>query len=350
MNSNNCSSSSIDLGLESSVKLSENEGTEPGIDPNYSHDELRLMQRILSERLKMIETIQQLNESTRSKSEQESPFLKFPPTFFEAMERQNKNINGEEQFLKLRKAIRGMESVLTEKTNMPTDHTSDVSSSGELALVESKKSLWDSFFEDVWSTVDKDWPHRSIPIRTDVTTFEWERLARFVQFDVVMMDPPWQLASSNPTRGVALGYAQLSDSHIEAIPMDKIARPDSFLFLWVINAKYPTSLSLIEKWGYTFVDEITWVKHTINRRLAKSHGFYLQHAKEQCLVAVRGKPKFNRSASIPDLIFSSRRGQSQKPNELYSFIEELIPGGNFLEIFGRKNNLRSGWMTIGNEI
>ena len=28
-------------------------------------------------------------------------------------------------------------------------------------------------------------------------------------FDVIVMDPPWQLASSQPTRGVAIGYAQL---------------------------------------------------------------------------------------------------------------------------------------------
>ncbi len=28
------------------------------------------------------------------------------------------------------------------------------------------------------------------------------------------------------------------------------------------------------------VDEIVWVKMTVNRRLAKSHGYYLQHAKE----------------------------------------------------------------------
>ena len=26
------------------------------------------------------------------------------------------------------------------------------------------------------------------------------------QFDVIVMDPPWQLASATPTRGVALGY------------------------------------------------------------------------------------------------------------------------------------------------
>ena len=32
-----------------------------------------------------------------------------------------------------------------------------------------------------------------------------------------------------------------------------------------------------------------WVKMTVNRRLAKSHGYYLQHAKEVCLVGKKGK-------------------------------------------------------------
>jgi mRNA (2'-O-methyladenosine-N6-)-methyltransferase len=47
----------------------------------------------------------------------------------------------------------------------------------------------------------------------------------------------------------------------------------------VINAKYRFSCKLIEEWGYTLVDEITWVKKTINGKIAKGHGFYLQHAK-----------------------------------------------------------------------
>lgn len=32
------------------------------------------------------------------------------------------------------------------------------------------------------------------------------------------------------------------------------------------------------------IDDIAWVKSTVNRRLAKGHGFYLQHAKETCIV------------------------------------------------------------------
>jgi len=67
-------------------------------------------------------------------------------------------------------------------------------------------------------------------------------------------------------------------------------------------------------WGYKLVDSITWVKKTINGKIAKGHGFYLQHAKETCLVGVKGDlEKFAKGGVSKDVIFSERRGQSQKP-------------------------------------
>lgn len=45
---------------------------------------------------------------------------------------------------------------------------------------------------------------------------------------------------------------------------------------------------MIEKWGYQIVDEIVWVKKTVNGKIAKGHGFYLQHAKENCIIGVKG--------------------------------------------------------------
>ena len=53
-------------------------------------------------------------------------------------------------------------------------------------------------------------PPHCIPIHANVTTYDWSRLVASTQFDVIMMDPPWQLATANPTRGVALGYSQVS--------------------------------------------------------------------------------------------------------------------------------------------
>ena len=122
--------------------------------------------------------------------------------------------------------------------------------------------------------------------------------------------------------------------------------------MWVINAKYQWTLNQFKAWGYTFVDEIVWVKVTNSRRLAKSHGFYLQHAKEVCLVAKKGTddPPNLRKGVGSDIIFAGRRGQSQKPTEIYELIEELVPNGKYLEIFARKNNLRDYWVSVGNEV
>ena len=79
---------------------------------------------------------------------------------------------------------------------------------------------------------------------------------------------------------------------------------------------------------YRLVDEIVWVKMTVNRRLAKSHGYYLQHAKEVCLVGKKGSYSPGISHSVgSDIIYSERRGQSQKPEEIYQLIEELVPNG-----------------------
>jgi mRNA (2'-O-methyladenosine-N6-)-methyltransferase len=116
------------------------------------------------------------------------------------------------------------------------------------------------------------------------------------------------------------------------------------------------------------VDEVVWVKMTVNRRLFKSHGYYLQHAKEVCLVARKNpspqqqqqqqqiqqqqqpwqqqvqQQHAGRQAQFPearggffqgqcgvggDIIFSERRGQSQKPEEIYELIESLVPNGEY---------------------
>lgn len=51
-----------------------------------------------------------------------------------------------------------------------------------------------------------------------------------------------------------------------------------------------------------------------------------------------------------DVLFTYRRGQSQKPEEIYELAEKLVPNGFYLEIFARRNNLHNGWVSIGNEI
>eukprot|EP00126_Sphaerothecum_destruens_P011332 Sdes_comp20901_c0_seq2m18064 len=126
-------------------------------------------------------------------------------------------------------------------------------------------------------------PEWCVPIRANVLEFDFESLAKECQFDVIMMDPPWVLAGSAPTRGVALGYQQLPDVAIQEMRVDLLSK-NGFIFIWVINNRFSVGLEMMKNWGYQFVDSIDWVKMTCNRRMAKCHGFYLQHAKETCLI------------------------------------------------------------------
>lgn len=92
------------------------------------------------------------------------------------------------------------------------------------------------------------------------------------------------------------------------IPFHKL-QTSGYLFIWVINAKYRFAVKLFTKFGYTLVDEISWVKQTVNGKIAKGHGFYLQHAKETCLIGVKGDVrKLGRFNVKQDVIFSQRRG------------------------------------------
>lgn len=192
-------------------------------------------------------------------------------------------------------------------------------------------------------------PPQSIPIRADVCSMNFVGLTKIHgPFDAILMDPPWQLAGKQPTRGVALAYSQLSDRDIMAMPVEMLSKK-GFIFLWTINVKLPMALQMMKKWGYRYVQEVVWVKRTVNRRLAKCHGYYLQHAKETCLVGIKGNPGY-KSTTTSDVIYTERRGQSQKPRELYDMIEGLIPAGKFLEMFGRRHNQRNHWVTIGNEL
>ena len=66
------------------------------------------------------------------------------------------------------------------------------------------------------------------------------------------MDPPWQLASKAPTRGVALGYSQLPNRDIMNMKIP-LVQSDGFLFIWVINSRYKFALDMMKNWGYTLV-------------------------------------------------------------------------------------------------
>jgi mRNA (2'-O-methyladenosine-N6-)-methyltransferase len=59
-----------------------------------------------------------------------------------------------------------------------------------------------------------------------------------------------------------------------------------FCFLWVLNSQVDIGYKCLNKWGYSVVDQITWIKLK-NRKIVVSHGFYFLHSSELCLVGYK---------------------------------------------------------------
>ena len=123
----------------------------------------------------------------------------------------------------------------------------------------------------------------SRPLHVYVMAHDSKMLSSLMQFVGIMVDLPWQIATAYPTRGhacsqrpfqqdsscksddalesqqsnalrsscagVSLGYSQLTDADIVALPVPEL-QSDGFLFIWVINAKYKFTLDLFQHWGY----------------------------------------------------------------------------------------------------
>ena len=106
----------------------------------------------------------------------------------------------------------------------------------------------------------------------------------------------------------------------------------------------------LELWGYKRVEEIVWIKTNQLQRIIRTGrtGHWLNHSKEHCLVGIKGNPNINRCIDC-DVIVSEVRETSRKPDEIYSLIERMSPGGKKCELFARPHNRRAGWISLGNQ-
>lgn len=117
---------------------------------------------------------------------------------------------------------------------------------------------------------------------------------------------------------------------------------------------------LLDHWGYERVGELIWVKVGQTQRLIRTGrtGHWINHTKEHCLIGAKNAnlealsaiPDWAQVGLDSDVLVSEVRDTSRKPDEIYGIMERLAPGGKKLELFGRRHNARSGWLTVGNQL
>lgn len=188
-------------------------------------------------------------------------------------------------------------------------------------------------------------------------------LSSLGKFDVILIDPPWRVIQSRPQEAMMfsntnfkLNYNTLSYEEIMDINVGSLC-DQGFCFMWVLNSSLQFGLNLLNHWGFSYIDKITWIKKTKNDQIFAGTGYYFLHSTELLLVGVKhGSTKKNGqklqyiSKITNDILFSKVGIQSQKPNEVYEIIESMVPGARKIEIFARNHNIRKGWLSIGNRL
>jgi len=177
-------------------------------------------------------------------------------------------------------------------------------------------------------------------LNCDVRSLDMSVLGKF---NVIMMDPPWQINMSLP-------YETMDDQTMLNLDIASL-QTDGICLVWVVTRALELGRRCLARWGYRYAGDIIWLKIDQLFRLRRMGrtGHWLNHTKEHCLIGFKGKLPTHRNIDC-DVIVSQTRETSRKSEEIYGMIERLYPGARKLEIFGRQHNTRPGWLTLGNQL
>jgi len=59
------------------------------------------------------------------------------------------------------------------------------------------------------------------------------------------------------------------------------------MFLWILNTQLESASIIMQKWGYTVIDKIIWIKMKSSDRISLTHGYYFMHSFEMCVVGYK---------------------------------------------------------------
>ena len=84
------------------------------------------------------------------------------------------------------------------------------------------------------------------------------------RYDIIYADPPWAYhvwSNKGHGRSAESHYHTMQKQEIENLPIAKIAKDNSVLFLWVTYPCLEQGLELIKKWGFKYKTfAFTWIK------------------------------------------------------------------------------------------
>lgn len=168
-------------------------------------------------------------------------------------------------------------------------------------------------------------------------------------YSTIVADPPWADIGSRLTgvtrvgrevrdRSIGGQYSTLGTAAICALPVSTLAADDAHLYLWVTNIHLRTGFEVMDAWGFTYKNILTWCK---TGHLGLGRWFRTQT--EHVLFGTRGSlPTNDRTQTT--YFTAAKRGHSVKPPAFGDLVERCSPGP-YLELFARAPRL--GWDSWG---
>ena len=162
------------------------------------------------------------------------------------------------------------------------------------------------------------------------------------QHEVIVIDPPWPYGTIRDleSRRVASPYKELSLDQIKKFELP--TAENCVLWLWTTHKFLRDAFDIIDVWEFKYKLNFVWDKEKLGM------GSWLRCQAEFCLLATKGKPRWN-LINERDILQAPRGRHSAKPDEFYDMVKRLCPTkGKYADIFFRKE--RSGWKGYGDTI
>ncbi len=140
------------------------------------------------------------------------------------------------------------------------------------------------------------------------------------KYDLILADPPWLYEQDTvpKSRLVENHYNTMPISDIKALPVSRISKDKSILFLWTTAPKNDEGLDTMKAWGFKYRTQIVWEKFS-NGKLQVGLGQNVRGSHELLLIGKRGEfptPKYKPPSTV-----TARRGEhSAKPDKFYEII------------------------------
>ena len=170
-------------------------------------------------------------------------------------------------------------------------------------------------------------------------------------YDLVVVDPPWNLKNIQPIPGGGLGTIPYPVMSLEDIIRQKPPLAENAnLFLWTTQEYLPRAFSVLEAWGAEYRFTLVWRKlSTKNRKMVgpKTTVGPTSAAEFVLWGRVGNAPAASEVTNWTTVFDGVRMGDSMKPVEFYEDLVARWPDSRRLDFYSRRSI--PGFDSWGNE-